>query len=1185
MKKSLYLIVALLMCFMLTEKVSALGDNSSAYPKEEKYFTSRDQNDPYWYHTLTDGTPLLCIQPGYQHPSMIKQSCLTKKELKVGSNKTRKFNAYTAGMAEIYTHAKGGKNVDYIGAVVAARFWNYLFSLNGLSSEVPPMKSSTGSYQFEQYRIVRHLYNMAINGYTDNGKKLYFTTNDNRYMNNALKDLLNVKTLKQDNYNANTSGVAIGLSLEASQKALQYIKDAIDAAEKAVTKTPTAKIFNASKTEGGITYTSKDKRSKITVRKVEYSGLDKSKMNPYVTIAFDGSSNISFVNGFYAASDYNTALSIAQALRDGKTPSSGHLGNGTAESRTLNSYIKSSGSGTLYIINIFTKSSISSCIEDTYTIKIHANYKDGTANNEIYYYSCPNNPNTQAFVTTEKGTGVIGQKNKVKLNMCTKGSCEDYQQECEASGNANSQACQDYKKNYGKNLGEACAECTTKVENPACAEGEQQFNITEGVDKNGNSCGSVKNVKDCIVGQVDIANNSYEATTSGYPSASSNPYCKVFCTEDYNFTMPGAQTTNSGRYLVGLQTSISGTKSCYTNRIDTEQFETDIEQLRKKLIDAFNEWSYYYNGVNNYKSDSYDSGCHTSCDSCDVTKYIRTWDYDYVDSYSRLIRRTDGYSANDGTSYSCQYRTCVAWNDKGKCIARACVGSSYCHQGSDRNIGAYLSGILSTKLSVLQSALRAYTNAISQFNSCSLNINQNSVFSAANSSKWQMSYKFQPTIGFWYQDTYMSIAQNKQLNLVSGGTAGNFNAQVCNGDVDSTYGTCIGGSWVDARYGHNNNSINKITCYATGRSTYTCGNISIDYSSEKYVKQSMSASGTYRLPSQYYIIFPGGKTVTDKVEGASLLEEKLPISLNAAAGTYTYTLTVQGLGEYYNNNKTGRIWGDSDSVMYTALESDNACKADGALKSNQHDNGTNGEYVCAYKINCPNCPVTCVGDNCSTTVDCPGNNCHAYCDKCVFKLGKQNFTYRQISTDSINPNNRVLGANWNYKDNITTKTEMKACVATNEILATGEKAYDTDSKDNDVKVMKVNLTQSMINSIKKYNKDKESEGGFGDNSLECYSYNDGEKTYNGVFCYSKFLDEYVKGYSNKFTFYKDRLSTENARKGANNQCTGNNCYWTTWNQALDSGLSVTTNNCRYTEGKFTGIVDGDSKDAIGPSYR
>ena len=74
----------------------------------------------------------------------------------------------------------------------------------------------------------------------------------------------------------------------------------------------------------------------------------------------------------------------------------------------------------------------------------------------------------------------------------------------------------------------------------------------------------------------------------------------------------------------------------------------------------------------------------------------------------------------------------MAWNDKGKCIARACVGSSYCHQGSDRNIGAYLSGILSTKLSVLQSALRAYTNAISQFNSCSLNINQNSVFSAAN---------------------------------------------------------------------------------------------------------------------------------------------------------------------------------------------------------------------------------------------------------------------------------------------------------------------------------------------------------------------------------------------------------------------------------------------------------------------
>ncbi len=1184
MKKSLYLIVALLMCFMITEQVSALGDNSSAYPKEEKYFTSRDQNDPYWYHTLTDGTPLLCIQPGYQHPSMIKQSCLTKKELKVGSNKTRKFNAYTAGMAEIYTHAKGGKNVDYIGAVVAARFWNYLFSLNGLSSEVPPMKSSTGSYQFEQYRIVRHLYNMAINGYTDNGKKLYFTTNDNRYMNNALKDLLNVKTLKQDNYNANTSGVAIGLSLEASQKALQYIKDAIDAAEKAVTKTPTAKISNASKTEGGITYTSKDKRSKITVRKVEYSGLDKSKMNPYVTIAFDGNSNISFVNGFYAASDYNTALSIAQALRDGKTPSSGHLGNGTAESRTLNSYIKSSGSGTLYIINIFTKSSISSCIEDTYTIKIHANYKDGTANNEIYYYSCPNNPNTQAFVTTEKGTGVIGQKNKVKLNMCTKGSCEDYQQECEASGYANSQACQDYKKNYGKNLGEACAECTTKVENPDCDEGEQQFSITEGVDKNGNSCGSVKNVKDCIVGQVDIANHSYEATTSGYPSASSNPYCKVFCTEDYNFKMPGVQTTNSGRYLVGLQTSISGTKSCYTNRIDTEQFEIDIEQLRKAVVEAWNNWNHYYMGVY-YPTRSEYIPCRGGiCGSCSGSTYIREWSYITYDVYTNSGRISDNFdSRSNGGCSNGYYRTC---GKKAKNCRPGCVYGPSCSYGSESAILSSLISSLNVAEARLSKAIENYNNAIKNYNSCSLSITQQDAsIKAASSTKWQMGYKFQPTIDFWYQDTYMSIAQNKQLNLVSGGAAGSFNAQVCNGDVDNSYGTCIGGSWVDARYGHNVTHINPFICYKTG-SVYACSFKSYDVSTEKYVKQSMSASGTYRLPSQYYIVFPGGKTITDKnVEGSSLLEEKLPISLNVAAGTYTYTLTVQGLGEYYNNNKTGRIWGDSDSVMYTALESDNACKADGALKSNQHDNGTNGEYVCAYKINCPNCPVTCVGDNCSTTVDCPGNNCHAYCDKCVFKLGKQNFTYRQISTDSINPNNRVLGANWNYKDNITTKTEMKACVATNEILATGEKAYDTDSKDNDVKVMKVNLTQSMINSIKKYNKDKESEGGFGDNSLECYSYNDGTKTYNGVFCYSKFLDEYVKDYSNKFTFYKDRLSTENARKGANNQCTGNNCYWTTWNQALDSGLSVTTNNCRYTNGKFTGIVDGDSKDAIGPSYR
>ncbi len=1145
-------IIYLLTCLLLLTSAS----NVNAYDEGDRIGTDVKKTETmyeawginFYKHTASiNGSTefILCLQGGYA--ASHSKNLYVKMDLEAGNANER---AYNAAMKAIFDKLNSeGKyvNLNVVSAQQAARVFNLMWYKSNLSPKINPGNGKICNGKLcGHFKVTAGFYNEYL---------------DSSSLKSKMKEATNKTSLsKQSGIPNNAIDTA---TQNMANKTKEYFTAALNAA--------ISSRKNGSGTAKATISTLKKSKTNIYTSTISFTNTGSKKMYLRLDCPECQAAGISINNiNIYAK---KSSSSSYRRIYLGGTGSGTNLKDILGNSKSLDIKIELPNTTSCDKLKVTLRLTGESQEYSVYVAGDKTAGPSGGYQEFIVYI-----PDSSGFKTIAKRTTTI--------SPCK--GCEDYYNACQQAGPGSS-ACNQYKQNYGKDYNQPCAECTTRVDNPVCAEGTQNFSIKEGVEGSNNSCGNDKNVKDCIIGQTDIANNPYHATTSGYPSADGNPYCKVYCTEDYDFTMPGAQITNSGRYLKGLETSIKGTKSCYTSRIDIEKFEEDLNKARIELIDAYNEWASWYQGLSeptqdvpascgwSYGSDSWPCGtkekprtCRCSCcrvsGSKDCTHKKREW------TYSRYPG-----GSNESDIYRLSYSGTSSYG--------YCSSSCTCINGTNSEVVSKIESQVRSTASVLRAKIENYNKILKQYNSCSSDIySQDSRLPRSTSSVWKMNYNFNPTIGFWYQDTYMKIAKETNLKLVSGSQyVTGRSTSLCSGDVDNGYNNCTT-SWSQSTNTYDVQ--NLITCYATGN-TFACGSVPTKVAKARYVKESMTAGATYRLPSQYYIVFPGGKTITDKnVEGSSLLEEKLPISLNVAAGTYTYTLTVQGLGEYYNStSKTGRIWGDSDSVMYTALESDNACKADGALKSNQHDNGTNGEYVCAYKINCPNCPVTCVGDNCSTTVDCPGNNCHAYCDKCVFKLGKQNFTYRQISTDSINPNNRVLGANWNYKDNIDTKTEMKACVATNEILATGEKAYDTDSKDNDVKVMKVNLTQSMINSIKRYNKDKESEGGFGDNSLECYSYNDGSKTYNGVFCYSKFLDEYVKNYSNKFTFYKDRLSTKNARKGAKNQCTGNNCYWTTWNQALDSGLSVTTNNCRYTNGKFTGIVDGDSKDAIGPSYR
>lgn len=117
--------------------------------------------------------------------------------------------------------------------------------------------------------------------------------------------------------------------------------------------------------------------------------------------------------------------------------------------------------------------------------------------------------------------------------------------------------------------------------------------------KNCNNSNVVDQIKKCVIGNKDARDESYEATNE----LSGNPYCKVWCSESYDFDLPTAQYSTSGGYFT-LSTSISGKRDCYISSaddpnmpIDEEKFNQDLTAAQHAVIDAYNEFSYWKSAI------------------------------------------------------------------------------------------------------------------------------------------------------------------------------------------------------------------------------------------------------------------------------------------------------------------------------------------------------------------------------------------------------------------------------------------------------------------------------------------------------------------------------------------------------------------------------------------------------------
>jgi len=469
--------------------------------------------------------------------------------------------------------------------------------------------------------------------------------------------------------------------------------------------------------------------------------------------------------------------------------------------------------------------------------------------------------------------------------------------------------------------------------------------------------------------------------------------------------------------------------------------------------------------------------------------------------------------------------------------------------------------------STLDASIKKFNNIVEEYNSC---------------SNWTMSYNYNPDVKFWYEESYMDSVQSNVLETVGSVQKSPVSVQTCTTDVrDDAYKTCSSG-WTSTNTMERRQ---EYLCKKSG-SGYVCGTTTVMVSRAMRMKASITATGSYITPTQFYTIYPNGSIAVNKnhneIENASPLTNKLPVGLGTKSGVYNYTLYIDNLGEYYNSDKLGRIWGNKNSIVKIVLaDKTNKCQQTGALVDKF---GTNDEgvYVCAYKVNCPDCPVECDKDGCEWK-DCPTNSCPVECDNCIFANGDSNIDYRPISPDDINPNDRDLGKNWASDENIDTAMELKAYTTTEEIETYGDTVYDVDYQASGEEfAMEVTLDSKMISKIKEYNKNHK---GYLNNSLSCYDYKNSidNKTYKNVYCYSTFIDEllYDNDLKDNIKISKDRVigTNPNDTHDLRKQKTQDSGYWTTWSEATSNSWRITTERELYFKSNY------GTNNNVGPSWK
>ncbi len=669
----------------------------------------------------------------------------------------------------------------------------------------------------------------------------------------------------------------------------------------------------------------------------------------------------------------------------------------------------------------------------------------------------------------------IEEIDDVKHYICSNGeecaSEEQYKTECECGKyekeckEGDSSSCEDYKT--------YCTNCFANVTLPStCNDFDAESTVSgtiSDINRTPTECNSSANqVKKCVIDHTDQMNNSFEATSI----FKGNPYCKVWCDEEYNFTVPTAKYSQSGGYFE-LETTIKGTRNCYisgatdpSKGIDETKYLKDVKTAQQNLINAFNEY----------------------------IKYKKA---------EESAPETVAEGASD--EFQAQYVWYIYKPDEENKLTEAKVTSTF-------------NGVKSTFTAKKDDAEKTYNNAKQAL--------ENVQNSYKQCTEWTNDMKFDPIIKYTYgednndektvDNAYNDIVTKKEDNLPAfsekSKTTDSKNVY-CGTDVNDEY-KCTGQSYNDEQMKENLTtteqivSCNDATCKLENKTRYTV----------QRVQKTVTNTGVY-VPrgqfstyTQYGAIKVNAEQCIQDSNGVykdclwtRLPDSSLPVSLRQHKGVFQFKFYFKNIGQNNTNGELGRLINDAaedgkseevKSVIeaYSNLPEENKC---GTTTPTSIDGG----YVCHYINNCPTCHVTCEGGSCDIT-----NDSKKDCPTCIVDGSDEiedndeltsKAVFRSVTTGNLFPNEckdgntencRQTGYNWNLSNGgkttsqsggqtstegqnsgqtqasgNTTDASKKAEVTRNEIEETGEYAY-TQSE------YSYTLTRQNMINLRKYNK-------------------------------------------------------------------------------------------------------------------
>jgi len=802
--------------------------------------------------------------------------------------------------------------------------------------------------------------------------------------------------------------------------------------------------------------------------------------------------------------------------------------------------------------------------DGTYTV---TQLKDGSVTNKftinksetskVQQYSCPSADKCKKPISCQKSSSSKTGYYCKDGSECNK---ERYEDECTNTCKTPSES---GTNDYWCSDGEKCPEqeyrvdclgevnCTPTITTPSdCNNFDTNSTYTgliSDINQISSSCNSAVNqIKKCVLGKKDLTNTTFEATNE----IEGNPYCKVWCTETYNFKLPTAQYSQSGGYFT-LSTTINGKRDCFTSSADdptkeigirtdgTSRFEEDLTRAQHEVIDAWNEYNHWRVAADTAYvikegSDKAEGGCCESCcgggtpdDPCEEKtceggytvnwKTVeKSWHYDIFD-YNGEKKINGGYDTySDGDVEECGCCECPSDN----------IGeeASPSHES-----------LRDAAKQVLIEKINALNTVISNYNSCTGVITnaKNSDLatidaSSTSTSSWDNDMIFEPEVDFVYNEDYMS-QMNGKFTQVDGSESSKY--VYCSGSTDDQYNCQSGKTSTIQTY-----SKPVLTCDDNG-----CTPKNFNVSTAKWVQKTKENVATYKPENKFSTYTPYGtvKIKYDKCNGNDCLwtrlpETALPVSLITKTGVFPFKFTFSNIGQSNQDSSLGRLMGEPTSIIteYNKLSDGLKCQVDKNVTAT-----VDGGYVCHYLNNCDDCDFTCDDDNnCKfDEPDCIGDKCILTCENCIFDGEKNTFSYRTVSLNKLFPNERTDSSSFNW--NTTDKGKLTKA----EIEEKGESIYETPEYS-------YTLTPTNLKNIRDYN---DRAGSYSNNktpdlvngndsAIYCENITLNGKEYN-VKCKSRFLDliensgnkyaqstgnnKYIRN-ANGFTLYTDE-SVEN----------------------------------------------------------